>query len=64
MSKAVPHCRFCPLFEDSHVFGQWGRYRCLHSSFHVNWHVFKLIPSTEVRTSPKWCPRRLHDGLK
>lgn len=68
MGRHVPHCRDCPWFVDRYTYGEWGRYRCLHFSLRSAGYAFaKVIPSSEVRTSPKWCPLRLqnlHDVVK
>lgn len=55
----VPHCKDCPhIYELQHSFPwAYGYFRCQRSS----WKCLKVdqwVNGQEVRTSPKWCPRR------
>lgn len=55
----VPHCKECTHIQEfnCHVFWAYGFLHSSRSSWKCNL-CDRWVTGQEVRTSPKWCPRR------
>ena len=59
MAKSVPKCKECDL----HTYqASKGSHWCHDQSMRFTLTVGKHIPSKELSTSPKWCPKRLKES--